>query len=734
MHRYAMVGALLVAMARTASCQVNQEMIDQVAAGEVQEARASWWGFDAEDATACLQAAIDSGARRLIVEDMGTPWVVMPIELRSHQEIVFEPGVELVAKRGEFHGGGDALMSARGVESVTLRGEGATFRMWREDYADPELYTKAEWRHCLQLRGVRNVRVYGLTLANSGGDGIYIGAGPDGATNTDVLIKDVVCESNYRQGISVITAENLLIEDTVMRNTSGTWPQAGIDFEPNHPTERLVNVVMRNCLSENNTYGYLLNITPHNTTSEPLSMRFENCRAVNNAGPGFSYAIVRNAEGTPPQARTDTETDRPDEPLVSIVLRDCQTEGNASTGYLVNLHTLNGESEEFSVRLENCRSTDDGAMGSNVVASVRGNIDFADCVFERSRSSGISVSKPADRGLVRFENCRVLDCAAGQASIAPIMFASGGGADAGVGGVEFENVLVRDALERRPLGYNDRAGGTPVRDVAGTLIVERDGQRTPVELTDELVAQWLPAAEMREIPRLSIEGMALAPLEAELPPVAAQPSFWPMVRGIGNYVLYAQAGDEVSFTVHHMQVGRYAGGEMAVAITGPAGDEVHRATAPFKANTVVGFTAPVTGLYRFTLNARGNRSQIADATNPTALVMEDKPVGLNRSGGSFIFYVPPGTTQFGVRVAGQGTGEGIKATLLDPQGEVFGQVDSQYENHQFEVSLDPPSEGQVWTLRLEGPSELAWDDHSVDLRGVPPLLSAAGTTPLAPVP
>jgi hypothetical protein len=334
---------------------------------------------------------------------------------------------------------------------------------------------------------------------------------------------------------------------------------------------------------------------------------------------------------------------------------------------------------------------------------------------------------------VRFENCEVLDCAEGQASIAPIMLTSSQGTEPSVGGIEFDSVLVRDARERRPMGYNDSVGDTPVGDVTGTLIVERDGQRTPIELTEALVAEWLPAATMRDIPRLSIDQMTLHPHAADLPPVAATPSAWPLVRGIGNYVLYAEAGDEVAFTVRHMQVGPYTGSDMAVSITGPSGEQAHQQVAPFKQNTAVRFTAPATGLYRFALNAGTNRSQIADASNAMALVIEDRPAGLNRSGGRFIFYVPPGTGVFGVRITGQGTGEGIKATLLDPRGDVFGQVDNQYQNYQFEISLDPPSAGEVWTLQLESPSEMAWDDHSVDLRGVPPLLSAAGATPLAPV-
>ena len=78
----------------------------------------------------------------------------------------------------------------------------------------------------------------------------------------------------------MISAENLLIENTVMRDTAGTPPAAGIDFEPNHAGERLKNCVMRNCLTENN-HGdgyefYLPNLT---AASEPVAIRLENCRS-----------------------------------------------------------------------------------------------------------------------------------------------------------------------------------------------------------------------------------------------------------------------------------------------------------------------------------------------------------------------------------------------------------------------------------------------------------------------
>ena len=255
----------------------NEKAIADVAAGRVETAQASWWGFDPQDATNSLQAALNCRAKRVVVEHMGQPWIVKTIRLPSNKEIVFEPGVVVEAKRGEFLGKGDCLFVASGCKRLTLRSTGATFRMHKSDYHKPP-YQLAEWRHALSIRGCEDVTVEGLTLADSGGDGIYLGAGSNNATNRNITIRNVVCDGNNRQGISVITAENLLIENCLFRNTRGTAPEAGIDFEPNRPEERLVNCVLRNCRSENNAgHAYHFYLGNMHEKSPPVSIRFENC-------------------------------------------------------------------------------------------------------------------------------------------------------------------------------------------------------------------------------------------------------------------------------------------------------------------------------------------------------------------------------------------------------------------------------------------------------------------------
>ena len=215
----------------------------------------------------------------MIVDNLGKPWIVDPITLASDQELFFEKGTEVLAKKGSFKGTSDSLFRAFLKKNITLTGYGATLRMRRSDYAGPP-YKKGEWRHVLDLRSCSNVRIYGLTLAESGGDGIYLGTANGSVPNRDILIKAVVCDKNYRQGISVINAENLLIEDCVLSNTAGTAPAAGIDFEPNAAGERLTHCTLRRCVSQNNAGGgYFVAIPGLTAASSPVSLGFERCRS-----------------------------------------------------------------------------------------------------------------------------------------------------------------------------------------------------------------------------------------------------------------------------------------------------------------------------------------------------------------------------------------------------------------------------------------------------------------------
>ncbi len=311
--------------------------VAEVLAGRRAEARAEWWGFDPANATASLQAALTSGARRVTVGNCGAPWIVDPLVLCGGLEVVFEPGVVVEARRGGYRGKSDCLFSAETCTNLALRGRGATLRMWQEDYATTN-YAAAEWRHCIRLRACVDVRIEGVTLAQSGGDGVYVGAGAGGAPCRNVVIRDVVCDGHHRQGISVISAEDLLIERTALINTRGTAPMAGIDFEPNHPAERLVNCVMRDCVMTNNAGGGLLFALHHmNGASRPVSFRIERCLA--DGGRRRGVVIWNSAAGTNGPTRGEA------------VFTDCTFV--SATGHVVIV--ANAVAADSSLTFRNCR-------------------------------------------------------------------------------------------------------------------------------------------------------------------------------------------------------------------------------------------------------------------------------------------------------------------------------------------------------------------------------------------
>ncbi len=165
---------------------------------------ASSFGYNAEDATECLQKAIDSGVKTVVVDKQTGPWIVRPITLRSNLELVLQEGTEIVAKQGEFKSKGECLLRASQASNVTIRGEGkgATLRMRKRDYWN-EPYEKSEWRHGVSLLSSENVAIENLTIAETGGDGIYLGVSEPGVPCRKGTVKNRGGVANNHEGSRV---------------------------------------------------------------------------------------------------------------------------------------------------------------------------------------------------------------------------------------------------------------------------------------------------------------------------------------------------------------------------------------------------------------------------------------------------------------------------------------------------------------------------------------------------
>ena len=370
-------------------CMRNEGAVREVASGERSSASAAWWGFNAEDSTDALQAALDSQAKTLTIPYMGEAWVVRPLRMHGDQTILFESGVLVMAKKGEFKGGGDSLLSASDAENITLRGYGAVLRMRKKDYQNPP-YKPAEWRMGVALRGCGNVTIEGLRIESSGGDGIYIDSGGKRAWCENITVRDVTCWDHHRQGISVISVQNLLVENCSLSGTGGTAPESGIDFEPDTPNQRLVNCVVRNCLFENNRgNAAAVYMKPLTKESADVSILFENC--VSRMGrPGDSAEVVRSAELGGWGGMT-VGTSKDDGPKGLVEFRNCSSENTGREGARVYDKSADG----VRVRFVNCHwknawlsdPLDDDSPRSPISITLRrpslttklGGVEFVDC-------------------------------------------------------------------------------------------------------------------------------------------------------------------------------------------------------------------------------------------------------------------------------------------------------------------------------------------------------------------
>lgn len=364
--------------------QANPQAVAGVLEGKLDTANVAWWGFDPEDSTRFVQAAINSGAQRVVISNMGQDWVITPITLAGDQEIFLEPGVVVSAKKGAFHGTHDSLFKAMDKSNITIGGYGATLKMQKQDYMS-DAYKKAQWRSAIYIESGTNVRIYGLTIRDTGGDGVYLGDAGERGYSKDVFIEDVFFDNGYRQGISLISAENVLIDNCTFKDTGGTGPAGGIDLEPDHPTCRLINIVVRNCIAENNQGpGFIVSPAKMSAESEDVSVLIENCYVRSGRGHGLMVSGIRD-----------------DGPGGVIEFRNCHVENTRLHGARI----LDKSADNARVRFVNCTWKNvatgaedaggyEGVPNVPIMYHLRGvswshkpgGVDFVDCALEDQKN------------------------------------------------------------------------------------------------------------------------------------------------------------------------------------------------------------------------------------------------------------------------------------------------------------------------------------------------------------
>jgi Pectate lyase superfamily protein len=191
------------------------------------------------DDTAAIQAAIDeiAGTGGTVLVPKGT-YMVDPVgknHLALKSDMTLKLSKEATLKAIPNDADKYSILSISGVSNVTV--SGGTLEGDRQEHTGKS----GTWGFGIRIdHDASHITISGLTAKNMWGDGFYV----QGAT--DVKFCTVLADNNRRQGMSIIAAEGLVVTHSVFRNTRGTRPGAGIDFEPDGAEETVSNVRIEN--------------------------------------------------------------------------------------------------------------------------------------------------------------------------------------------------------------------------------------------------------------------------------------------------------------------------------------------------------------------------------------------------------------------------------------------------------------------------------------------------------
>ena len=229
-------------------------------------------GNGVADDTAAIQAAINAaaaaGVRTVYVPD-GTymirahdpDWALNPNQNEVFYTANFDGGIKLLDGIHLKMSGGAVLKAipndarfyriaaAASVSNIEISGGKIVGE--RNDHIGT---AGGEWGHGISLLSVTDAYIHDVTIVDCWGDGINTNLVDPNIQNLDpqtpcrnIRVERVVCDNNRRQGMSITSAVNMTVEDSVFSSTHGTAPADGIDVEPNGEVSPAVDVTIRKC-------------------------------------------------------------------------------------------------------------------------------------------------------------------------------------------------------------------------------------------------------------------------------------------------------------------------------------------------------------------------------------------------------------------------------------------------------------------------------------------------------
>lgn len=102
----------------------------------------------------------------------------------------------------------------------------------------------------VSIRDGNTLTIENCKVINFGLDGIYISTTANSTVRNDIMVNNTVCEYNGRQGLSIVGATGVQVNNSKFNYTGkgklGSNPKAGIDIEPNKGSKAR-DIIITNC-------------------------------------------------------------------------------------------------------------------------------------------------------------------------------------------------------------------------------------------------------------------------------------------------------------------------------------------------------------------------------------------------------------------------------------------------------------------------------------------------------
>lgn len=184
-----------------------------------------------------------------------------------------------------------AIINFQSVSNITLIGPNVV------GDNDTHVGVTGEFGMGLYIRDSHNINIQRPNISKCWGDGIYIGQVGSVGACTNVTIDEPVIDECRRQGISIISADGLTINNPVITNIAGTPPSAGIDIEPNTPSSILNNIKINNLKTKNTASGLVIDLALFTDGVATKSVDIV-VNGHSDEGSGFGATFTRNLHPT----------------------------------------------------------------------------------------------------------------------------------------------------------------------------------------------------------------------------------------------------------------------------------------------------------------------------------------------------------------------------------------------------------------------------------------------------